>query len=218
MHAFRDPDPRARFVHCEPLIAILHSHDTGLRRSEAEGWHQAQFQAFDLLSGRIWPQIGGDQSLRDIIGVNYCPNHQWLHAGVTIDLDHPAYRPLADLPFETHARYLRPIFGSKTGVENHHHAPWQRMTSRWRRRSPKSRQTCTPPAGHHALPQRVLPRATAGARDSHLPARQGPTCGTVARRGCCDGRTGITSGCRPQKRTVHPDAPPSIPHQKGKDR
>lgn len=129
MQALRDVDPRARFVHCEPLIAIHHSTATDRPRAEAEGWHQAQFQAFDLLSGRIWPQIGGDPSLLDIIGVNYYPNNQWLHAGSPIDIDHPAYRPLSDLLFETHARYRRPIFVSETGVEDHRRAPWLRYVT-----------------------------------------------------------------------------------------
>ncbi|MFN4130137.1 MAG: hypothetical protein ACK4GC_10015 [Paracoccaceae bacterium] len=64
MHALRDIDRRARFVHCEPLIAIHHSPASGLRRAEAEGWHQAQFQAYDLLSGQMWPQIGGPFAAR----------------------------------------------------------------------------------------------------------------------------------------------------------
>ena len=59
MHELRAADPRARFVHCEPLIAIHHDPATGRPRREAEGWHDAQYQAFELLSGRLWPQIGG---------------------------------------------------------------------------------------------------------------------------------------------------------------
>ena len=60
MHALRDVDPRARFVHCEPLIAIHHDPATGRPRWEAEGWHDAQYQAADLIAGRLWPQIGGE--------------------------------------------------------------------------------------------------------------------------------------------------------------
>lgn len=126
MHALRDVDPRARFVHCEPLIAIHHDHATGRPGTEADGWHQAQFQAFDLIAGRAWPQIGGDPSLLDIIGVNYYTNNQWIHGGPPIDLDHPAYRPLSSLLFETYARYGRPLLISETGVEDGRRAPWLR--------------------------------------------------------------------------------------------
>ena len=129
MHALRDVDARARFVHCEPLIAIHHSPDTGLTRRDADGWHEAQFQAFDLLAGRLWPQIGGQPSFLDIVGVNYYSNNQWLHGGSPIDLDHPAYRPLSDLLFETYARYRRPVFVSETGIEDHRRAPWLRYVA-----------------------------------------------------------------------------------------
>lgn len=64
MHALREVDPRARFVHCEPLIAFHPA--AGRSRAEAEGWHRAQFQAFDLLMGRMWPQIGGHAPAVDV--------------------------------------------------------------------------------------------------------------------------------------------------------
>lgn len=126
MHALRDVDPRARFVHCEPLIAVHHDPATGRPGSEAEGWHQAQFQAFDLISGRILPQIGGDPSLLDVVGVNYYSFNQWMHGGPSIDLDHPVYRPLSSLLFETYARYGRPLLIAETGVEDGRRAPWFR--------------------------------------------------------------------------------------------
>lgn len=129
MQALRAVDPRARFVQCEPLIAVHHDPATGRPRTEAEGWHQAQFQAFELLCGNMWPQIGGDPSLLDIVGVNYYTNNQWLHAGPAIDVDHSSYRPLSDLIFETYARYQRPIFVSETGVEDHRRAPWLRYVA-----------------------------------------------------------------------------------------
>lgn len=129
MHALREVDPRARFVHCEPLISIHHSEASGRPRSEAEGFHQAQFQAFDMLSGRIWPQIGGEPSLLDIIGLNYYPRNQWVHLVGTIDVDHPAYRPLSDLLFESYARYHRPLFVAETGVEDLRRAPWLRYVT-----------------------------------------------------------------------------------------
>ncbi|OYX27217.1 MAG: hypothetical protein B7Z10_00905 [Rhodobacterales bacterium 32-66-7] len=129
MHALREVDPRARFVHCEPLIAIHHSAATGRPRHEAEGWHQAQFQALELLSGRLHPEIGGDPTFVDIVGANYYPTNQWIHGSHPIDIDHPLYRPLSDLLFELHARYRRPIFIAETGVEDDRRAPWFRYVA-----------------------------------------------------------------------------------------
>ena len=153
IHAVRGVDPRARIVQCEPLISIHHN-PSGVRpRWEAEGWHQAQFQAFDLLTGRMWPQIDGDPSLLDIIGVNYYSNNQWLHGGPQIDVDHPSYRPLSDLLFETYARYQRPLFVAETGIEGDRRAHWFHYVagevSRARRRGVPVEGICLYPVMDH---------------------------------------------------------------------
>lgn len=129
MDALRAVDPRARFVHCEPLIAIHHDPSGTRAYSEAEGWHQAQFQAYELLMGRLWPQIGGAPGYLDIVGVNYYSNNQWLHGGPPIDVGHPSHRALSDLLFETYARYRRPMLISETGVEGDRRANWFRYVS-----------------------------------------------------------------------------------------
>jgi len=153
MHEMRAVDGRARFVHCEPLIAIHHDASGQLPHHQAEGWHQAQFQAFELLMGRMWPQIGGDPSFLDIIGVNYYPNNQWIHGGSPIDVDHPLYRPFGDLLFETHARYGRPIVVSETGTEGDRRESWFRYvfaeTARARARGVPVEGICLYPVAEH---------------------------------------------------------------------
>ena len=129
MEVLREVDPRARFVHCEPMIAIHHDPATGRPYAEAEGWHQAQFQAYELLMGKMWPQIGGAPDFLDIIGVNYYTNNQWIHGGPPIDVEHPRYRPLSDLLFETYARYRRPMLIAETGVEGDRRADWFRYVA-----------------------------------------------------------------------------------------
>lgn len=129
MHALREVDPRARFVHCEPAIAIHHDPATGRPRAEQQGFHEAQYQAHELLSGRMWPQIGGDPSFLDIIGLNYYFNNQWVHGGPPIDVDHRLYRPLSDILFESHARYGRPVMIAETGIEGARRASWFRYVA-----------------------------------------------------------------------------------------
>ena len=153
MHAVRDIDPRARLVLCEPLIAIHHDPATGRPRWEAEGWHDAQHQAVDLISGRLWPQIGGEPSLLDIVGANYYPPNQWIHGGLPIGSDHALHRPLSDLLFELHARTGRPLFISETGTEGDDRAPWLAMvlaeTSRARARGVPVEGVCLYPVANH---------------------------------------------------------------------
>lgn len=122
--ALRDVDPRARFVHCEPLIAVHHDPATGRPPAEAQDWHEAQFQAFDLILGAMWPQIGGAPGWLDVMGLNYYPHNQWVHGGGKISRDHPAYRPLGDLLCDAHARYGRPILIAETGTEGPSRASW----------------------------------------------------------------------------------------------
>lgn len=127
--ALREIDPRARFVLAEPLIAIHHDPATGRPRVEAEGWHDAQYQAADLVSGRLWPQIGGAPDLLDIVGANYYPTNQWIHGGPPIGAEHPLHRPLADLLFELHARTGQPVLISETGTEGEARGPWLAMVA-----------------------------------------------------------------------------------------
>lgn len=153
MQALRDVDPRARFLLAEPLVAIQHDPATGRPRREAEGWHDAQYQAADLIAGRLWPQIGGDPSLLDIVGANYYPPNQWIHGGPPIVPGHPLHRPLADLLVELHARTGRPVLVSETGTEGDARAPWLAMvlaeTARARARGVPVEGVCLYPVANH---------------------------------------------------------------------
>lgn len=126
MKAVLAADPRARFVHCDPVINIVADPSRPWERRTAEEHRQAQFQGWDLLAGRIWPQIGGAERFLDIIGVNYYHNNQWIHGGTAIDNGHPLYKPLRTILIETYARYGRPIFIAETGIEGERRASWIR--------------------------------------------------------------------------------------------
>lgn len=153
MRELRAVDPRARFVHAEPLLAIHHDPATGKPLWEAQGHHDAQFQALDLIAGRIWPQLGGDPSLLDITGVNYYWNNQWIHGAAPVDMDHPRYRPLSDLLFEVAARYDRPLMIAETGTEGSRRASWfayvRDQVARARARGVSVEGICLYPVANH---------------------------------------------------------------------
>jgi hypothetical protein len=117
-------DARARFVHCDPVINVITDPSRPWERGVAEGHRQSQFQGWDLLSGKIWPQIGGADRYLDVIGVNYYHNNQWIHGGPPIDMDHPLYKPFRTILAETYARYGKPIFIAETGIEGDRRASW----------------------------------------------------------------------------------------------
>jgi hypothetical protein len=115
-------DPRARFVHCEPVIHIVTPRDGG--RLDAEQARQAQFQAFDMIAGRLWPQLGGEPRLLDIVGVNYYRQNQWELGGTTIEKLDRRYRPFRSLLAEVSSRYGRPILVAETGTEGDDRREW----------------------------------------------------------------------------------------------
>ncbi|WP_217429558.1 glycosyltransferase family 4 protein [Sphingomonas bacterium] len=124
MAAIRAEDPAARFAHVDPVINVVTDPARPWDAPHAEGHRQAQFQGWDLIAGRIWPQIGGRSDLLDIVGVNYYHNNQWIHGGPTIDRAHPLHKPFHRMLAETYARYGRPIFVAETGIEGDERPAW----------------------------------------------------------------------------------------------
>jgi beta-glucosidase/6-phospho-beta-glucosidase/beta-galactosidase len=63
----------------------------------------------------------------DIIGLNYYFHNQWHHPSRRkIQRAHDVYRPLADILYEFHQRYAKPIFIAETGIEDDERPDWFR--------------------------------------------------------------------------------------------
>ena len=123
IEAIRDVQPHARIATAEPVIHLVPG-DLGDPHAvaDAEGHRQAQFQAWDMLAGRLWPQLGGDPKYLDCIGVNYYYNNQRvLGQGLITDRRDPRHRPFRDMLAEVHARYGCPVFVAETGIEGEAH-------------------------------------------------------------------------------------------------
>jgi len=122
--AIRDRWPDSTLVWAEPLVHIApHSHRRAVKRA-AEAASQGQFEAYDWITGRAEPELGGDPSLVDLIGLNFYPHNQWYFKGPTIPMGHHEYRPLADMLLEVAERYGKPIFLSETGAEGSAKPSW----------------------------------------------------------------------------------------------
>jgi hypothetical protein len=118
--------PRARFLHSEPAIHIVPSpaHPKTWRKVESDNC--LQYQALDMLCGRVWPQLGGSLRHLDIIGVNYYPDNQFMLDGSTVARSDPRYKAFREILLEIGARYGRPMIISETGAEGAERAPWLR--------------------------------------------------------------------------------------------
>jgi beta-glucosidase/6-phospho-beta-glucosidase/beta-galactosidase len=116
--------PQSLITWAEPLIHIA-PHDR--RRSTAraaEANLQGMYEAYDWILGRARPELGGDPSLADVVGVNFYPHNQWYFDGPTIPMGHHEYRPLADMLVEFGERYDKPVWVSETGAEGSARPAW----------------------------------------------------------------------------------------------
>jgi beta-glucosidase/6-phospho-beta-glucosidase/beta-galactosidase len=127
--AIRSVDPRARFVTAEPLIHIASELSDPTAILQADRQRLYQFEATDLLAGRLHPELGGSPEFLDIVGVNFYPHNQWYFDGSIIPLGHHSYRPLSEMLQEVYRRYRRPLFIAETGAEGSARASWLHYVS-----------------------------------------------------------------------------------------
>lgn len=122
--AVRAADARAKFLWAEPLIHVApHNHEAETRQ-RAENYRLAQFEAYDMLTGRMAPELGGRPDAIDAVGLNFYPHNQWYFGGPTIPMGHHGYRALADMLVEAHARYGKPLYIAETGAEGSGRPAW----------------------------------------------------------------------------------------------
>ncbi len=117
-------DPGCRFAWAEPLINVLPSSRSDEERERAEQLRFGQFEAYDVLLGRKWPELGGGEHAADVLGFNFYPDNQWIDGGSTVPLGQHNFRPLSDMLVEVHERFGKPIFLSETGAEGSARAAW----------------------------------------------------------------------------------------------
>ena len=137
IEAVREVDPTARICHAEPIIHIAADPDYPEEAPAAEAYRQSQFQAWDMISGRLCPELGGRPDYLDVLGVNYYANNQWIHQdphtppsrrrkNVLLPPSHPLHRPVREMLREVYERYRRPTFIAETGIEGDTRPSWLR--------------------------------------------------------------------------------------------
>jgi beta-glucosidase/6-phospho-beta-glucosidase/beta-galactosidase len=116
--------PEATIICAEPLIHVAPRNRRRPAVRAAEQNRGGMFEAYDWIMGRDHPELGGDPSLIDVIGLNYYPHNQWYFEGPTIPMGHHEYRPLADMLVEMGQRYGKPMMLSETGAEGTGKPSW----------------------------------------------------------------------------------------------
>ena len=115
--AIREVTPGARMLHCDPLINVIAPPGQPELAPQAAAWHDAQFDAWDMLCGRREPELGGAPHYLDLIGANYYDTNQWeggTNARLWWHLADARRQPLHKLLLALHQRYRRPLLLAET--------------------------------------------------------------------------------------------------------
>lgn len=125
--AIRAVSEDVRFIQTDPAIHVTTGGKNPSARRGAEKYRLAQFEAFDMLSGRRESELGGKPEYLDIIGLNYYFHNQWFYPNRRKILrGNRLYRPLHEILGEFYERYHRSILIAETGIEDEMRADWFR--------------------------------------------------------------------------------------------
>ncbi len=130
MDAVWSVDPRARFVHVDPVIHVIPPRARPDWARAAAAKRDSQFETWDMLSGRRAPGLGGSPKYLDVMGLNFYHSNEWEHdAGRLRWEDEPRddrWVPLHRLIGEVYDRYQRPICIGETSHFGTGRARWVR--------------------------------------------------------------------------------------------
>jgi len=124
--AMREVNPSIRTFQIDPIINVVARSSREQDIRDAEGYRQSQFGAWDMITGRAEPELGGRDDLVDVIGVNYYIHNQFVWQGSMIVPSDPRYLHVSAMLQEVYERYRRPIFVAETGIEDDTRPAWLR--------------------------------------------------------------------------------------------
>jgi hypothetical protein len=115
IEAIKSVDPNAQIMMVEPLIRV-HPQEGQLPCDSIAHFNEGQFQAMDIITGRMCPELGGSSEYVDIAGFNYYYNNQWEHCGPTLNWCKTERRTcFSELLKDAWLRFNKPVVLSETG-------------------------------------------------------------------------------------------------------
>lgn len=130
IRAIRSICPEARMVNADSFCRVVAPPDRPDLAEDVRNFNQgAVYQSWDMLSGNLLPELGGNRKLLDIVGINYYWTNQWQidQVGVPLAEDDHRKAPLCDLVCEVWNRYGADVMISETGHVNDMREKWFRQ-------------------------------------------------------------------------------------------
>lgn len=121
--AIREVEPQARMVHIDPLVQVVAPRDRpDLIEAAHRETYEDTFLAWDIISGKAYPELGGSPEILDIVGANHYSFGQmeYRESGPhqALEPDDDRIKPLCELMGWVWERYRRPmIIGETSGLE-----------------------------------------------------------------------------------------------------
>jgi hypothetical protein len=125
--AIRDVCPDARILNVDPICRVsVGSADPESRRLARRFNEESVFEFWDMVSGRIMPELGGTPESLDIVGLNYYWTNQWElgRDGVPLKDNDPRRVPLTDLVRAAWQRYGSEVVITETSALEAARAGW----------------------------------------------------------------------------------------------
>jgi UDP-galactopyranose mutase len=127
-HELLARDRRTRFVYPEPIIHVVAPPDNPELAKEAAEYDESQFEAWDMVAGRAAPELGGSESLLDIVGMNFYHSNQWECRNGRLEWERSPrdsrWSPLHRMMERVWKRYERPLFLAETSHVGIGRADW----------------------------------------------------------------------------------------------
>lgn len=122
-----DLQPKARILQCDPLIYVGAPHGWPEIEANAHRQNLSQYEAWDMLSGKLEPELGGAPHYLDIIGINYYHNNQWgVGTAFPWHLGDQRRAQLHKMLVDVYQRYQRPMIIAETSHVGSGRGAWIR--------------------------------------------------------------------------------------------
>lgn len=129
INAIWEVAPSARIVNVDPMCHVV-APPGNAEMEETAYWFNNKwvYESWDMIAGRIYPELGGSRKHLDIVGMNYYWTNQWElgHERTPLSSDDPRLVPVRELVRRVWERYGGELLITETTHVNDYRPAWLR--------------------------------------------------------------------------------------------